>query len=305
MATQVVNGVTFTLPDEIAFAFDLCKVEAVPETGSISRMSISVYNDDTQALIGKANYQPLNNIAQADIRAFLQGAFNRYSLSEVNYLYTQAAPTGKTLSLSVDVYLVDVVTPVTASVTFLAVWGSLNGGELEESYKLYKFGSLPFCATALDYDQITNNVSGQDILSFYSTIEVEELPLPSKYVYLRWVNSRGSYIHYAFCKGDKTMKVDNGSEKIVGNDWNDTATYKDGMRYNTKGVTPSVKCYASALDDADFELLRGVAMSPVVDWYNNGVWEAVNISAKSFTKTKNLAEIEITVEQQMLTIQSL
>lgn len=100
--------------------------------------------------------------------------------------------------------------------------------------------------------------------------------IPCNPFYIRWINRKGGWDTYMFEQHKKyTQKVDRGDQYVLAN-------ARDLLTSETRGeLAPEfkniVRAGAEQLDENDFNLLKGIALSPLVQVYNYqiGEWQRV------------------------------
>lgn len=100
--------------------------------------------------------------------------------------------------------------------------------------------------------------------------------IPCNPFYIRWINQKGGWDTYMFEQHKKyTQEVDRGDQYVLAN-------ARDPLTSETRGeLAPEfkniVRAGAEQLDENDFNLLKGVALSPLVQVYNYriGKWQRV------------------------------
>lgn len=100
--------------------------------------------------------------------------------------------------------------------------------------------------------------------------------VPCNPFYIRWINRKGGWDTYMFEQHKKyTQEVDRGDQYVLANS-------RDPYALQTRGeLAPEfkdiVQAGAEQLDENDFNLLKGIALSPFVQRFNDstGVWQRV------------------------------
>lgn len=96
--------------------------------------------------------------------------------------------------------------------------------------------------------------------------------VPCNPFYIRWINRKGGWETYMFEQHKKyTQEVDRGDQYILAN-------ARDPYTSETRGeLAPEfknmVQAGAEQLDENDFNLLKGIALSPLVQVYNYTIYE--------------------------------
>lgn len=108
--------------------------------------------------------------------------------------------------------------------------------------------------------------------------------VPCNPFYIRWINQKGGWDTYMFEQHKKyTQEVDRGNQYVLAN-------ARDPYTTETRGeLAPEfkniVQAGAEQLDENDFNLLKGIALSPLVQVYNYqiGVWQRVLVDDTDLT----------------------
>lgn len=108
--------------------------------------------------------------------------------------------------------------------------------------------------------------------------------VPCNPFYIRWINRKGGWDTYMFEQHKKyTQEVDRGDQYVLANSRDPYATQTRGE------IAPEVKNIVQAgaeqLDENDFNLLKGIALSPLVQVYNYqiGAWQRVLVDDTDLT----------------------
>lgn len=100
--------------------------------------------------------------------------------------------------------------------------------------------------------------------------------VPCNPFYIRWINQKGGWDTYMFEQHKKyTQEVDRGDQYVLANSRDPYASQTRGeLAPEFKNI---VQAGAEQLDENDFNLLKGIALSPLVQVYNYqiGVWQRV------------------------------
>lgn len=115
-------------------------------------------------------------------------------------------------------------------------------------------------------------------------IRFVDTEVPCNPFYIRWINQKGGWDTYMFEQHKKyTQEVDRGDQYVLAN-------ARDPYLSQTRGeLAPEfkniVQAGAEQLDENDFNLLKGVALSPLVQVYNYqiGVWQRVLVDDTDLT----------------------
>lgn len=108
--------------------------------------------------------------------------------------------------------------------------------------------------------------------------------VPCNPFYIRWINQKGGWDTHMFEQHKKyTQEVDRGDQYVLANS-------RDPYALQTRGeLAPEfkniVQAGAEQLDENDFNLLKGIALSPLVQRFNDstGVWQRVLVDDTDLT----------------------
>ena len=108
--------------------------------------------------------------------------------------------------------------------------------------------------------------------------------VPCNPFYIRWINQKGGWDTYMFEQHKKyTQEVDRGDQYVLANSRDPYASQTRGeLAPEFKNI---VQAGAEQLDENDFNLLKGIALSPLVQVYNYqiGVWQRVLVDDTDLT----------------------
>lgn len=108
--------------------------------------------------------------------------------------------------------------------------------------------------------------------------------VPCNPFYIRWINQKGGWDTYMFEQYKKyTQEVDRGDQYVLANSRDPYASQTRGeLAPEFKNI---VQAGAEQLDENDFNLLKGIALSPLVQRFNNstGVWQRVLVDDTDLT----------------------
>lgn len=115
-------------------------------------------------------------------------------------------------------------------------------------------------------------------------IRYVDTEVPCNPFYIRWINQKGGWDTYMFEQHKKyTQEVDRGDQYVLANSRDPYATQTRGeLAPEFKNI---VQAGAEQLDENDFNLLKGIALSPLVQVYNYqiGVWQWVLVNDTDLT----------------------
>ena len=125
--------------------------------------------------------------------------------------------------------------------------------------------------------------------------------VPCNPFYIRWINRKGGWDTYMFEQHKKyTQEIDRGDRYVLAN-------ARDPYTSETRGeLAPEVKTIVQAgaeqLDENDFNLLKGVALSPLVQVYNYqiGVWQRVLVDDTDLTWDTKAPRNTVSYEFQLI-----
>lgn len=125
--------------------------------------------------------------------------------------------------------------------------------------------------------------------------------IPCNPFYIRWINQKGGWDTYMFEQHKKyTQEVDRGDQYVLAN-------ARDPYLSETRGeLAPefknTVQAGAEQLDENDFNLLKGIALSPLVQVYNYqiGVWQRVLVDDTDLTWDTKAPRNTVSYEFQLI-----
>lgn len=125
--------------------------------------------------------------------------------------------------------------------------------------------------------------------------------VPCNPFYIRWINQKGGWDTYMFEQHKKyTQEVDRGDQYVLANP-------RDSYASQTRGeLAPEfkniVQAGAEQLDENDFNLLKGIALSPLVQRFNNstGVWQRVLVDDTDLTWDTKTPRNTVSYEFQLI-----
>lgn len=125
--------------------------------------------------------------------------------------------------------------------------------------------------------------------------------VPCNPFYIRWINQKGGWDTYMFEQHKKyTQEVDRGDQYILANSRDPYASQTRGeLAPEFKNI---VQAGAEQLDENDFNLLKGIALSPLVQRYNYqiGVWQRVLIDDTDLTWDTKTPRNTVSYEFQLI-----
>ena len=124
---------------------------------------------------------------------------------------------------------------------------------------------------------------------------------PCNPFYIRWINQKGGWDTYMFEQHKKyTQEVDRGDQYVLANS-------RDPYTSQTRGeLAPEfknmVQAGAEQLDENDFNLLKGIALSPLVQVYNYPIaaWQRVLVNDTDLTWDTKAPRNTVSYEFQLI-----
>lgn len=132
-------------------------------------------------------------------------------------------------------------------------------------------------------------------------IRYVDTEVPCNPFYIRWINQKGGWDTYMFEQHKKyTQEVDRRDQYVLAN-------ARDPYTTETRGeLAPEfkniVQAGAEQLDENDFNLLKGIALSPLVQVYNYqiGVWQRVLVDDTDLTWDTKAPRSTVSYEFQLI-----
>lgn len=132
-------------------------------------------------------------------------------------------------------------------------------------------------------------------------IHYVDTEVPCNPFYIRWINQKGGWDTYMFEQHKKyTQEVDRGEQYVLAN-------ARDPYTSQTRGeLAPEfkniVQAGAEQLDENDFNLLKGIALSPLVQVYNYsvGMWQRVLVDDTDLTWDTKAPRNTVSYEFQLI-----
>lgn len=132
-------------------------------------------------------------------------------------------------------------------------------------------------------------------------IRFVDTEVPCNPFYIRWINRKGGWDTYMFEQHKKyTQEVDRGDQYVLANS-------RDPYVLETRGeLAPEfkniVQAGAEQLDENDFNLLKGIALSPLVQVYSyqTGAWQRVLVDDTDLTWDTKAPRNTVSYEFQLI-----
>lgn len=125
--------------------------------------------------------------------------------------------------------------------------------------------------------------------------------VPCNPFYIRWINQKGGWDTYMFEQHKKyTQEVDRGDQYVLANSRDPYASQTRGeLAPEFKNI---VQAGAEQLDENDFNLLKGIALSPLVQVYNYqfGAWQRVLVDDTDLTWDTKTPRNTVSYEFQLI-----
>ena len=124
---------------------------------------------------------------------------------------------------------------------------------------------------------------------------------PCNPFYIRWINQKGGWDTYMFEQHKKyTQEVDRGDQYVLANSRGPYASQTRGeLAPEFKNI---VQAGAEQLDENDFNLLKGIALSPLVQSYNLSIkaWQRVLVNDTNLTWDTKTPRDTVSYEFQLI-----
>lgn len=124
---------------------------------------------------------------------------------------------------------------------------------------------------------------------------------PCNPFYIRWINQKGGWDTYMFEQHKKyTQEVDRGDQYVLANSRDPYASQTRGeLAPEFKNI---VQAGAEQLDENDFNLLKGIALSPLVQRYNFSIkaWQRVLVNDTDLTWDTKTPRNTVSYEFQLI-----
>lgn len=150
-------------------------------------------------------------------------------------------------------------------------------------------------------DYIKLRLSGGGFPSEARNIIFVDTEVPCNPFYIRWINRKGGWDTYMFEQHKKyTQEVDRGDQYVLANSRDPYASQTRGeLAPEFKNI---VQAGAEQLDENDFNLLKGIALSPLVQRYNYSVgeWQRVLVNDTDLTWDTKTPRNTVSYEFQLV-----
>lgn len=150
-------------------------------------------------------------------------------------------------------------------------------------------------------DYVKLGLSGGAYLSQAWNIIFVDTEIPCNPFYIRWINQKGGWDTYMFEQHKKyTQEVDRGDQYVFANSGGPYASQTRGeLAPEFKNI---VQAGAEQLDENDFNLLKGIALSPLVQRYNYSAkaWQRVLVDDTDLTWDTKTPRNTVSYEFQLI-----
>lgn len=181
------------------------------------------------------------------------------------------------------------------------VWVKLHDG-VENQFEISTRLSIPLVyefKDEADYVKLKLPVSAYSSQAW--TIIFVDTEVPCNPFYIRWINQKGGWDTYMFEQHKKyTQEVDRGDQYVLANSRGPYASQTRGeLAPEFKNI---VQAGAEQLDENDFNLLKGIALSPLVQRYNYSVkaWQRVLVNDTDLTWDTKTPRNTVSYEFQLI-----
>ena len=152
-----------------------------------------------------------------------------------------------------------------------------------------------------DVNYVKLRLSGGSYSSQAWNIIFIDTEKPCNPFYIRWINQKGGWDTYMFEQHKKyTQEVDRGDQYVLANSRGPYASQTRGeLAPEFKNI---VQAGAEQLDENDFNLLKGIALSPLVQRYNPSVkaWQRVLVNDTDLTWDTKTPRNTVSYEFQLI-----
>lgn len=164
---------------------------------------------------------------------------------------------------------------------------------------VYEFEDADASEDEADYVKLS--LSAKEYSSQAWNIIFVYTEVPCNPFYIRWINQKGGWDTYMFEQHKKyTQEVDRGDQYVLANSRDPYASQTRGeLAPEFKNI---VQAGAEQLDENDFNLLKGIALSPLVQRFNNliGIWQRVLVNDTDLTWDTKTPRNTVSYEFQLI-----
>lgn len=181
-----------------------------------------------------------------------------------------------------------------------------TGGSIEDQFGISSRLNIPLVyefededADGADYVKLS--IFGRAFADKAWNIIFVDTGVPCNPFYIRWINRKGGWETYMFEQHKKyTQEVDRGDQYVLAN-------ARDPYASETRGeLAPEfkniVQAGAEQLDENDFNLLKGIALSPLVQVYNYQIraWQRILVDDTDLTWDTKAPRNTVSYEFQLI-----
>lgn len=152
-----------------------------------------------------------------------------------------------------------------------------------------------------DANYVKLSLSGGSYSSQAWNIIFIDTEIPCNPFYIRWINQKGGWDTYMFEQRKKyTQEVDRGDQYVLANSRDPYASQTRGeLAPEFKNI---VQAGAEQLDENDFNLLKGIALSPLVQRYDESIttWQRVLVNDTDLTWDTKTPRNTVSYEFQLI-----
>lgn len=152
-----------------------------------------------------------------------------------------------------------------------------------------------------DANYVKLRLSGGSYSSQAWNIIFIDTEIPCNPFYIRWINQKGGWDTYMFEQHKKyTQEVDRGDQYVLANSRGPYASQTRGeLAPEFKNI---VQAGAEQLDENDFNLLKGIALSPLVQRYDRSIttWQRVLVNDTDLTWDTKIPRNTVSYEFQLI-----
>ena len=156
-------------------------------------------------------------------------------------------------------------------------------------------------AVSTDVNYVKLRLSGGSYSSQAWNIIFIDTERPCNPFYIRWINQKGGWDTYMFEQHKKyTQEVDRGDQYVLANSRDPYASQTRGeLAPEFKNI---VQAGAEQLDENDFNLLKGIALSPLVQRYDRSIkaWQRVLVNDTDLTWDTKTPRNTVSYEFQLI-----
>lgn len=182
----------------------------------------------------------------------------------------------------------------------------ITGNEEEHQFDISSRLNIPLVyefddenADGADYVKLS--ISGRVFANKAWNIIFVDTEVPCNPFYVRWINRKGGWDTYMFEQHKKyTQEVDRGDRYVLANSGDPYASETRGeLAPEFKNM---IQAGADQLDENDFNLLKGIALSPLVQVYNYTIqrWQRVLVDDTDLTWDTKSPRNTVSYEFQLI-----